>query len=154
VKVKTDPVQEAIAKKLLGVNAVPAAEQAKMIKRAAKAGAEAIRIQANIPREPRGHLAMSRRVGLLIAQFPDVLAYHAKMGTPLPVMQSWVDWNAVLEKELLGGLTSEIRTRLSGPDRYRYADLSAAREEGGYLGKELGIVLMSVSTAERLLKGE
>jgi hypothetical protein len=43
--VRIDPVLEAIANKLQGINTVPPLEQAKMIKRAAKAGAEALRKQ-------------------------------------------------------------------------------------------------------------
>ena len=43
--VKTDPVLEAIARKLFGFAQCPPAEQAKMIKRAAKSGAEAARKQ-------------------------------------------------------------------------------------------------------------
>jgi len=39
--VQVCPVMEAIAKKLLGINGVPVTEQAKMIKRAVKAGADA-----------------------------------------------------------------------------------------------------------------
>jgi len=47
--VKTDPVLEAIAKKLHGIESVPPAEQAKMIRRAAKAGADELRL--NLPHE-------------------------------------------------------------------------------------------------------
>jgi hypothetical protein len=46
--VKTDPVLEAIAKKLIGIEQVPKAEQAKMIKRAAKAAKEAAEVQRNV----------------------------------------------------------------------------------------------------------
>lgn len=42
VVVKTDPVLEAIARKLSGIAAVPPMEQARMIRRAAKAGREAL----------------------------------------------------------------------------------------------------------------
>jgi len=45
MKVHTDPVMEAIARKLLGIERVPPGEQAKMIRQAAKAGAEALRKQ-------------------------------------------------------------------------------------------------------------
>ncbi|MFA4986791.1 MAG: hypothetical protein WC712_09425 [Candidatus Brocadiia bacterium] len=41
--VHTDPVMEAIARKLQGIAGVPHAEQAAMIRRAAKAGAKALR---------------------------------------------------------------------------------------------------------------
>lgn len=41
--VSTDPVMEAIAKKLSGIAIVPVGEQEKMIRRAAKAGAEVLR---------------------------------------------------------------------------------------------------------------
>lgn len=41
-EVSTDPVVEAIAKKLSGINGVPAIEQERMIREAAKAGAEAL----------------------------------------------------------------------------------------------------------------
>lgn len=44
--VSTDPVLEAIARKLLGIETVPFAEKEKMIKRAAKAAREAARIEA------------------------------------------------------------------------------------------------------------
>ena len=44
--VKTDAVWEVIARKLFGIERVPPGEQAKMIKRAAKAGAEALRKEA------------------------------------------------------------------------------------------------------------
>ena len=40
--VSTDPVMEAIARELSGIAAVPPAEQARMIRRAAKAGKEAL----------------------------------------------------------------------------------------------------------------
>ena len=43
--VKTDPVLEAIACKLFGIEQVPRAEQSKMIKRAAKAAKEAAEAQ-------------------------------------------------------------------------------------------------------------
>lgn len=43
--VRTDPVLEAIARKLFGIASVPRMEQYKMIKRAAKAGADALRKQ-------------------------------------------------------------------------------------------------------------
>lgn len=41
--VNTDPVKEAIAKKLHGIDSVPISERSRMIRRAAKAGAEALR---------------------------------------------------------------------------------------------------------------
>lgn len=40
--VKTDPVYEAILKKLIGIDGVPIEERIEMIKRAAKAGAEVL----------------------------------------------------------------------------------------------------------------
>ena len=48
IVVKTDPVMEAIAKRLFGIDRMPnmPMERAKMIKRAAKAGAEALRLEA------------------------------------------------------------------------------------------------------------
>ena len=42
VTVHTDPVQEAIARKLQGIAGVPPIEQTKMIRRACKAGASAV----------------------------------------------------------------------------------------------------------------
>ena len=45
VVVRTDPVLEAIARKLSGIACVPPTEQAAMIRRAAKAGAQALREQ-------------------------------------------------------------------------------------------------------------
>jgi len=42
MRVKTDPVMEAIARKLSGIACVPVGEQAKMIARASKAGRDAI----------------------------------------------------------------------------------------------------------------
>ena len=42
VVVKTDPVLEAIARKLSGIAAVPHTEQERMIRRAAKAGRDAL----------------------------------------------------------------------------------------------------------------
>lgn len=49
--VKTDPVLDAIARKLFGIERVPPAEKAKMIKRAAKAGSEALRKEAGEARD-------------------------------------------------------------------------------------------------------
>ena len=43
--VRTDPVLEAIARKLSGFGSVQPIEQARMIRRAAKAGADALRKQ-------------------------------------------------------------------------------------------------------------
>lgn len=43
VTVRTDPVEEAIARKLFGIDIVPSTRRAAMIRRAAKAGAEALR---------------------------------------------------------------------------------------------------------------
>lgn len=43
ISVRTDPVQEAIARKLAGIAGVPIMEQQAMIRRAAKAGAKALR---------------------------------------------------------------------------------------------------------------
>lgn len=41
--VRTDPVLEAIARKLFGFDQCPSKEKARMIKRAAKAGRDAVR---------------------------------------------------------------------------------------------------------------
>jgi len=46
--VKTDATMEAIARKLHGINGVPEREQAAMIRRAAKAGADAERAKVKI----------------------------------------------------------------------------------------------------------
>lgn len=45
VVVKTDPVLEAIARKLSGIAAVPPMEQAKMIRRAAAAGRRELELE-------------------------------------------------------------------------------------------------------------
>lgn len=66
---RTDPVLEAIAKKLHGIDGVPLAERERMIRRAAKAGAKALREQNAEITSGKKYLALVR----FLAKYQDDL---------------------------------------------------------------------------------
>lgn len=94
---------------------------------------------------------LRRRVEKIRFVHPGILAFHGVYAMQLHTMQSKIDWDQVFVEELKARLISSLEEALSGLDARRFIDTERYRAADGYLGKEIGMVMMSISTAEELI---
>ncbi|NCB40838.1 MAG: hypothetical protein EOM80_18935 [Erysipelotrichia bacterium] len=96
---------------------------------------------------------LRRRIEIIRSAHPGILGFHGVHAAQLQVMQSKIDWDQVFIDELKARLVSSLAETLNGLDAHRFIDTERYRAPEGYLGKEIGMILMSVSTAEELILG-